>query len=109
MSKVRQVIEAMFQVYDKQGELVPFKFNNIQAQIDREVIEPIERYRKAYKMGVADALPLEMQDQLRHSILKYRQGGVTTLVMAWFLVDCMAGYAVSVMLTHDKEHSERLL
>jgi hypothetical protein len=109
MSNIRRVIETIFQVYDKQGDLVPFIFNNIQLEIDREVIEPIERYRKAHKLGVADQLPQEMQNQLRHSILKYRQGGVTTLIMAWFLVDCMAGYCVSVMLTHDKEHSERLL
>jgi hypothetical protein len=111
MSNIRRVIETIFMVYDKNGDLVPFIFNNIQLEIDREVIEPIERFRKAYSRD--KELPSEFQEQLqtqlRHSILKYRQGGVTTLIMAWFLVDCMARYSVSVMLTHDKEHSERLL
>jgi len=105
MSKVRKVIEALFMVFDKEGQLVPFKLNSIQAEIDRTIVEPIEQFREQGFEVSQDFI----QEVLRASILKYRQGGVTTFIMAWFLVDCMARYSVAVMLTHDKEHSERLL
>lgn len=104
-SKVRKVIETLFNIFDKEGNLVPFKLNDIQAQIDEQVIEPIENFRA---MGFEPS-PEYIQDTIRNSILKYRQGGVTTLVMAWYLVECMTRYSVCVMLTHDKEHSEKLL
>lgn len=105
MSRVRNVIETLMSIYDKEGQLVPFKFNSIQAEIDRTVIEPIERFRE---LGFEPS-PEFIQETIRASILKYRQGGVTTLIMAWFLVECMTRYSVCVMLTHDKEHSEKLL
>lgn len=104
-SKVRQVIETLFNIFDKEGNLVPFKLNEIQRRIDEEVIEPIERFRE--QGFEPDAAFIE--DTIRNSILKYRQGGVTTLIMAWYLVECMSRYSVCVMLTHDKEHSEKLL
>lgn len=104
-SKIRKVIETLFNVFDKEGNLVPFKLNDIQARIDEEIIERIERFRE---MGFEPS-PEFVQDTIRNSILKYRQGGVTTLIMAWYLVECMSRYAVCVMLTHDKEHSEKLL
>lgn len=105
MSKARKVIETLLMVYDKEGMLVPFKLNSIQAEIDDTIIGPIEEFR-AQGFEVTDEC---CQELLRASILKYRQGGVTTLIMAWFLVECMTRYSVCVMLTHDKEHSERLL
>jgi len=104
-SKVRTVIETLFNVFDKEGELVPFRLNEIQIRIDNEIIEPIEKFRESGFEYTDDCI----QDVLRNSILKYRQGGVTTLVMAWYLVECMSRYSVCVMLTHDKEHSEKLL
>lgn len=105
MSKVRQVIETLMMVYDKEGNLVPFIFNNIQAEIDDKIITPIEQMRERGFEVDSEWI----QEIIRASILKYRQGGVTTLVMAWFLVECMTRYSVCVMLTHDKEHSEKLL
>lgn len=107
MSKVRQVIETLFRIYNKDGELVDFIFNEIQVKIDHEVIEPIERYREEYGPNVE--LPPELLYVLRQSILKYRQGGVTTIFLAWALVECMYKYTVAVLLTHDKEHSEKSL
>lgn len=104
-SKVRKVIETLFNIFDKEGNLVPFKLNDIQAQIDEEVIAKIEWLRENNFEYTDDFA----QETLRNSILKYRQGGVTTLVMAWYLVECMSRYTVAVMLTHDKEHSEKLL
>lgn len=87
-SKVRQAIEELFWIHNKEGILVPFRFNEIQSRIDEDIIEP---------------------DVKRASILKFRQGGVTTLVMAWFLVECMRKYTVAVMLAHDRDHTEKLL
>jgi hypothetical protein len=104
-SKARKVIETLMMVYDKEGNLVPFKFNDIQAKIDDLIIEPIERFRE---LGF-EVSEEWIQETIRACILKYRQGGVTTLIMAWFLVECMTRYSVCVMLTHDKEHSEKLL
>jgi hypothetical protein len=103
-SKVRAVIENLFRIYDKEGNLVDFILNDIQAQIDEEIIAPIE----ACEAAGFDAPP-ELLAKLKSSILKYRQGGVSTLILAWFLTKCMHRYAVCVMLTHDKEHSEKLL
>ena len=106
-SKTRKVIETLFRIYDKNGDLVDFILNDIQARIDEEIILPIEQFREVH--GHNAPIPQHLQEAIRASILKYRQGGVTTLVMAWFLVDCMAKYTVSVMLTHDRDHSEKLL
>jgi len=104
MSKIRQVIELLFRVYDKDGNLVDFRLNEIQARIDAEIITPIE-YCEEHGYEV----PPELLARLRQSILKYRQGGVSTLIVAWFLVKCMQKYSVCVMLTHDGEASEKLL
>lgn len=106
-SKVSRVIETLFRIYDKDGELVDFKLNSIQRKVDIEVIEPIEKFRELY--GTETPIPEKYQQALRSSILKYRQGGITTLIMAWFLVECMNRYAVCVMLAHDQDHTEKLL
>ncbi|MBT9169060.1 MAG: hypothetical protein DDT19_02412 [Syntrophomonadaceae bacterium] len=88
MSKVRYVIERQFKIHDKSGTLVPFHLNNIQADFDEKVIEA----------GVK-----------RSSIVKFRQGGCTSIIMAWFLVECMNKFARCVMLAHDRDHTEKLL
>lgn len=103
-SKVRKVIETLFQIYDKNGDLVDFKLNAIQRRFDEEVIVPIEH---AEENGY-DVPPVVL-DRLRSSVLKYRQGGISILILAWFLTKCMQRYCVCVMLTHDKEASEKLL
>lgn len=103
-SKTRVVIEKLFRIYNKEGELVDFILNNIQREVDRTIIAPIE-YCEEHGYDV----PPELLATLRTSILKYRQGGISTLILAWFLVRCMTKYTVAVMLTHDMEHSQRLL
>lgn len=81
---VRHVIETLFRIPNKRGEIVPFKLNNIQADLHD---------RRTHRMD----------------ILKFRQGGVTSFIMAWFLVECMYRYCRCVMIAHDKDHTERLL
>ena len=81
---VRPAIEKLFVIPNKAGEVVPFKLNNIQIDID------------ASRTG-------------RDDILKFRQGGATSYIMAYFLVECMYTYTRAVMIAHDKEHTERLL
>lgn len=75
-------------IHDKRGELVPFMLNNVQNKIDEEVIE---------------------KDIKRTSILKFRQGGCTSFIMAYFLVECMHKFSRAVMLAHDRTHTEKLL
>jgi len=84
-SKYQLAIESLFHIYDKEGILVPFKLNEIQRRIDQK-----------------------LTTSRRISILKFRQGGVSTYVMARFLVECMTRHTIAVMLTHDKEHTEKL-
>ena len=103
-SKVRKVIETIFRIYDKEGNLVDFRLNEIQARFDEDIIVPIE-YAEAHNYDV----PQSVLDNLHASVLKYRQGGISILILAWFLTKCMQKYSVCVMLTHDKEASERLL
>lgn len=85
MSKHKLAIESLFHIYDKEGILVPFKLNEIQRRIDKE-----------------------LETSNRISILKFRQGGVSTYIMARFLVECMSKHSVCVMLAHDRDHTEKL-
>ena len=88
MSRQAYVMETLFNIYNKEGVLVPFKLNNIQKQLDKQIIEG---------------------NIHRASVLKYRQGGVTTFIQAWFLIECMARHTIAVMLAHDRDHTEKLL
>lgn len=87
--KVKFIIEKLFRIYNKQAELVDFKFNNVQNMIFEQFISKPEI--------------------TRGNIVKARQFGVSTLMMAWFLVECMSRYCRCVMLAHDKDHTEKLL
>lgn len=84
---IRRSIETLFRVYDKSGRLVDFKLNPTQAIIDDKLNSGIQ---------VLD-------------ILKARQKGCSTYIMARFLVECMEDHQVVAMLAHDKEHTEKLL
>ena len=81
---IRDVIESLFLIPNKRGEIVPFKLNNLQ----QHFIE---------------------NKGLRTDVLKFRQGGVTSVVMAWFLVECMSRFARVVMIAHDSEATRKLL
>ncbi len=80
----KAVIESLFRIPNKAGEIVDFKLNVVQQQLDTTLTG-------------------------RDDILKARQEGVTAYIMARQLVDCMRGYARCVMIAHDRDHTERLL
>lgn len=82
--EIDHIIERIFMIHNKRGELVPFVLNNVQKN-------------------------LHDNRALRNDILKFRQGGITTFIMAWFLIECMSRFARVVMIAHDKPHTERLL
>ena len=82
----KRVIETLFRIPNKRGEIVPFILNNIQQDLHNHLL----------KNSFLD-------------ILKFRQGGITSLIMAFFLVECLSKFCVCVMIAHDKDHTERLL
>ena len=86
-SWIRNSIETLFRVYNKSGKLVDFKLNPTQAIIDETLNSGVQ---------ILD-------------ILKARQKGCSTYIMARFLVECMEDHQVVAMLAHDKEHTEKLL
>src|SRR5512137_1262263 len=86
MSKYKLAIETLFRIYNKEGILVPFLLNPVQCEIDKQ-----------------------MNLNLRNSILKPRQKGCSSYIMARFLIDCLNGHTVVTMLAHDKDHTEKLL
>lgn len=86
LSKYGEIIQGLFNIYNKDGDLVPFIPNSIQQLLDQEY-----------------------QEHNFLSVLKYRQGGISTYIMALFLVECMTSHQTAVMLAHDKDHTEKLL
>lgn len=81
---IQRVIETLFMIPNKKGEIVPFILNNIQQHF------------------------LENKG-LRTDVLKFRQGGITSVVMAWFLVECMSHFTRAVMIAHDADATRKLL
>lgn len=59
--------------------------------------------------NVQQDLHNKLMEHSRLDVLKFRQGGVTSLVMAFFLVECMSRYCTCVMIAHDRDHTEKLL
>lgn len=82
--KVIEVIETLFQIANKDGEIVPFILNNVQRDF-------------------------MMTKTLRTDVLKARQFGISSIVLAWFLVECMSRYASCVMIAHDTMATHKLL
>lgn len=80
------VIETLFRIPNKKGEIVPFILNNVQ----RDLHDKIVQHRLL-------------------DVLKFRQAGITSLIMAYFLIECMSKYTIAVMIAHDKDHTEKLL
>lgn len=88
MSNILKASEALFNIYDKAGNLVPFRANQTQVAIDK----------------------IWNEDRVnRFAVLKARQEGVSTWVMIDFLIECLAKHCTCVMLAHDKDHTEKLL
>jgi len=83
-AKVVEVIETLFQIPNKDGDIVPFKLNNIQAHF------------------------MENKGN-RTDVLKARQFGISSIVLAWFLVECMARFVRVVMIAHDSDATRKLL
>lgn len=82
----KHIIEKLFRIPNKRGEIVPFILNNVQQDLHERIIQH----------NFID-------------ILKFRQAGVTSLIMAYFLIECMSRFCTAVMIAHDKDHTERLL
>ncbi len=87
MNWIRQTIETLFRIYDKHGKLVDFRLTPAQAIVDEHL-----------NSGITTL-----------DILKSRQQGCSSYIMARFLVECMESHQVVAMLAHDKEHTEKLL
>ncbi len=81
---IDHIIGNLISIPDKGGDIVPFRLNNIQKHLHDNRAN-------------------------RGDVLKFRQGGITSFVMAWFLVECLYKYTRAVMIAHDKEHTEKLL
>ncbi len=84
MLPVKKSIETLFYIPNKAGEIVPFKLNPVQDDFIR---------RRTFRMNV----------------LKARQEGITSVTMAWYLIECMKHYCRAVMIAHDSEHTKKLL
>jgi hypothetical protein len=83
---IRQVIEEKFNIVNKEGRVVPFLLNNIQEDLLSKL-------------------------SLRTDVLKFRQPGITSFIMAYFLVECMDPRQVvqAAIIAHDRDHTEKLL
>lgn len=81
---VQPVIEKLLLIVNKQGETVPF------------ILNPIQKYYHDHRV-------------LRSDILKSRQMGFTSFIMAWFLVECLRRTVRAVMVAQDKDSTSKLL
>lgn len=85
--EIRDVIQTLFRVYDKDSQLVDFILNPTQCIIDETLDDDVHFLK----------------------VLKARQKGCSTYIMARFLVECMSEHHIVVMLAHDRDHTEKLL
>lgn len=82
---IREHIEQHLKVRNKRGKIVRFRFNPIQ-----------EKYWP--------------QRGTRDIILKARQQGFSTLILGWFLSECLVYENIrAVIVSHDKDSTEKLL
>lgn len=89
----RFYIEGLIQIPNKERIPVPFKFNRVQSEL----------YEGLNEMKYA-GMPV------RAHVLKSRQMGVTSLIMAMFLVDCITRpNTTSVVIAHEEFITQRLL
>lgn len=90
----RVIIESLFYVENKEAQIVPFKFNEVQ----------IDLYESHYKK-----LLNEPASKLAIDILKARQQGFSTLILALFTVDFMVIPNIwCVCVSHESEATKRL-
>lgn len=86
----KSIIENLFFIYNKQGMRVPFLLNPVQDYLVRNVVGQPPHKR-------------------RHVILKARQHGASTFVLAWFATACMSHHTMAVVISHEEEATRRLL
>ena len=85
MTKEAKLIEDHLLIADKKRKIVPFKLNKVQQMYDESKTN-------------------------RDIILKARQEGFTSLILAYFLMDCLKTKNTrSVVVGHDKEATQKLL
>lgn len=90
---IRQ-IESFFWVETKDGKVLPFTLNVIQ----NNFVDKIVNLRKDYP-----------KKPLRVIILKGRQFGFSTLILAWFFVKCiLIDNTRAVVIAHDQETTKKL-
>lgn len=85
MTPERKIIEALFQIVDKDGQDVPFVLNHYQAELDSNLCG-------------------------RDIIPKARQLGMSAYVLARFTAKCLYKRNTrAVVISHDKESTQRML
>ena len=90
---ISTAIESLFNIYDKHANLVPFKLNATQKYIDQHIVKP----------------GLQNPRNRKHCILKFRQGGCSSFILAWFAVECMTRHTMAVVIAHREDATQRLL
>lgn len=85
LSPEGQVIEALFNIVNKEGDLVPFILNSAQRAVDENLTG-------------------------RDLVPKARQEGISSYVLARWLVKCLSQRNVrAVVISHDTESTQRML
>lgn len=80
-----ELIEKLFYIDNKAGQVVPFKFNKMQ------------RYFQKHKSN-------------RNIVLKHRQGGCSSSILADMLIDCITiPHTPCAVLSHETRATQRLL
>lgn len=89
-TRQRLVIESMFQIVDKDSQVVPFRLNKAQADLDEAVAQVYPR--------------------VRFAIPKARQRGISSYWLAFFAVECLSRPNTrAVVISHETEATQRML
>jgi hypothetical protein len=93
MKKYKEFIETHFAIQDRETQLpVPFVFNPVQAK---------------YYLMLQEEHP--NMDGIREIVLKARQEGMSSFILALFTVDfLMIPYSVSICISHRKDSTDLL-
>lgn len=98
----KQIIEALFWVENKDGVIVPYKFNDVQNEWYADTYLPLRTKSLAQQLT-------ESPTKILIDILKARQQGFSTIILALFTVDFLVFpnlWCVSV--SHESEATKRL-
>lgn len=93
----KKFIEDYFEILDLEEQIpVPFKFNKVQ-----------QKYYEMMFLGEKPIYP--KQEGVREIILKARQEGFSSFILALFTVDFLARpYSISICISHRKDSTELL-